>query len=88
MSNWCRSAHRDGREIAFVDGGCKNLSAYRIAVSMPRIFFEGRDKHGKYLDFLELPFDGECLFDGRGGVAGPRGLYEKSELVTDVEGVL
>jgi len=55
---------------------------------MPRIFFEGSDKHGKYLDFLELPFDGECLFDGRGGVAGPRGLYEKSELVTDVEGVL
>jgi len=54
---------------------------------MPRILFEAGDKHGKYIDLLELPEDGCLMFDGRGGIADPRGKYEPTGRIVVVEGV-
>ena len=54
---------------------------------MPRIIFRDGDKDGKYEDYLVDPEISSFQFDGFGSFASPRGKYQKTKRVVNVEGV-
>ena len=54
---------------------------------MTRIIFRNGDKDGKYEDFLLDPENSLLKFDGSGGIGSPRGRYQKTDEVVNVQGV-
>ena len=54
---------------------------------MPRIYFRDGDKDVKYEDYLVDPEISIIEFDGYGGVGSPRGRYQKTNNIVNVEGV-
>ncbi len=54
---------------------------------MPRIYFRDCDKDGKYQDYLVDPEISILEFDGYGGVGSPRGRYDKTINIVNVEGI-
>jgi hypothetical protein len=55
---------------------------------MPRIIFRGGDKDGKYEDYLVDSEISLLEFDGYGGAGSPRGRYQKTTEMIEVEGVI
>lgn len=54
---------------------------------LPRIYFRDGDKDGRYEDYFVGPEISVLQFDGFGGVGSPRGSYQKTNNIINVEGV-
>jgi hypothetical protein len=78
---------RNGQSIEFVRDGWNGSFGSKGGNQMPSIVFRGGDKDGKYEDYLVDPEISLLVFDGYGGLGSPKGRYQKTTEVIEVDGV-